>query len=232
MTGEREALVAALSGPGAEAARDALLARPDWLVGAPPEPLVEALIDGFFAGREAALDVAHAWARGPMASALLARLERRADPDETEACAWLLAQLPAPDVLPDLVRATTDPTLPVVARTWLAAALDRLAFADLATWPDVADAVDHLTRAPAPALRAAAAGICGSLPRTPEARATLVRLLDDPDDAVIESSLQMLLLHGAPLDTPRVRALEAHPRPTIRDRAARLRAAPPTDPDP
>jgi hypothetical protein len=222
MSIDRDVWLADLAGTRAEPARAELLAHPEWLSGAPPAFFLDALIVAYLHALAPPLDVARAWARPAMAEALRDRLAREPDGEAQEALAWLLSQMPCALLTRDLVEWVTRPEQATIVRRWLATALDRLVFAGEIGWPDVADAVDALVNADEASLRQAAAGICGSFTREDAAHQVLLTLLDDVDIAVVESALQMLVLRGERLDTPRVRQLAGHPSAGVAERATRL----------
>src|SRR5262249_13216591 len=87
------ALLRALIEPSsAVAAANALLQKPEWLTGSPPDEVLTALGDSEHGPDNAILDLACCWEREPLAAALMRAIERESDVERRRRFAWVAKQ--------------------------------------------------------------------------------------------------------------------------------------------
>ncbi len=209
-------------------AAEALLSSPDSLSGDPPVELVMAITRPVGLPSAPILNLARAWSRPEMSRATLRALRQATAPRERERLAWLLKTVLAAEHYPEAIERALEPAESPDVRRWLVEAIERLAFARLVGWDELADVVTMLTISSSPTLRAALPSLLMALPWRSTNTRLLEPLLRDSDPGVVSAAAHTLAGHPEAvreLDPKLLDLLQRHRNPRIRYGATELAAA-------
>jgi len=190
----RDALFAMLEDPiRAREAVDAIRANEGWKTGTPPPVVLAALAHVDYDAEGPVFELARAWDRLPMCSALILALEAERDPKLREHDAWLLKHLAVPSAWGPIAALAKDEKESVGVRRWLIEGLDRLVAARAIGWHEIGDLVMALARHADATIRDGTIGILMSLEKSDDKRRVLMDILrHDNDEVVIASAVHAL----------------------------------------
>jgi hypothetical protein len=210
----RDALFAMLGDPmRAREAVDAIRANEGWTKGTPPSAVLAALAHVDYDAEGPVFELARAWDRHSMCTALIETLEAERDPKLREHDAWLLKHLALPSAWEPIAALAQDEKESVGVRRWLIEGLDRLVAARAIGWHEVGELVTKLARHADATIRDGTIGILMSLEKSDDKRRVLLDILRHDDDEVVIASAVHALAGSLPveIDQAIVDRLLAHP---------------------